>query len=127
MGNRGMSKTVQCYAAVVVLLLAASPANAGPCAQTIASVQTEVDGAIENRASLDSSKADSFNALRSYRPTRRFVASTAASNGAHLEYALDALGRARAADRAADSATCHQQLANARAALRQLRASQPEI
>lgn len=114
-----MRTTCQCSAAIAVLLLAASPALAGPCTNTIASVQAQVDAAIENSAGSGGWKPESLNALRSYQPTPRSLAESEGRNGAVFDYALDALERARAADRAADSATCHREIANARAALRQ--------
>lgn len=114
-----MNTTLKCYAAIAVLLLAASPAYAGPCTNTIASVQAQVDAAIENRAGSDGWKPESLDALRSYQPTPRSLAASEGTDGAVFEYVLDALDRARAADRVADSATCHQELVNARAALRQ--------
>jgi hypothetical protein len=114
-----MTKTATYYAAIAALLLMASAAHAGPCAQTIAGVQAEVDAAIENRAGADGWKPESLSALRNYQPTPRSLAATEGGYGKVYEYALDALSRARAADRAGDSATCQQQLANARAALRQ--------
>ncbi len=113
-----MTTSLKGYAAISLLLLAASPAWAGPCTNTIASVQAKVTAAIENRAGSDGWKPQSLDATRSYQPTPRSLAATEGRSGAVLEYALDALDRARAADRAADSATCHQQLTNARAALR---------
>jgi alkylhydroperoxidase family enzyme len=112
-----MTKTLKNYAAAAASLLAASGAHAGPCTQTIASVQAQVDAAIENRAGSDGWKPESLHALRNYQPTPRSLAASEGSSGRLFEYVLDALDRARAADRAADSATCHQELANARAAL----------
>ena len=44
-----MTKIVMRNAALITLLLATSPAHAGPCARAIASVQTQVDTAIENQ------------------------------------------------------------------------------
>ena len=113
-----MTHAVKRYASIVALLLATSPAYAGPCAQAIAGVQAEVDAAIENHAGSDGWKPESLKALRSHQPTPRSLAASEGSDGELFAYALDALDRARAADRAADSATCHQELANARTALR---------
>jgi hypothetical protein len=79
----------------------------------------QVDAAIENRAGSDGWKPESLNALRGYQPTPRSLAAAEGDNGQALEFALASLGRARAADRAGDSATCHHELVNARAALRQ--------
>jgi hypothetical protein len=114
-----MTKALRNYAAAAALLLAASAAHAGPCTQTIASVQAQVNAAIENRAGSDGWKPQSLRALRSYQPTPRSLAASEGSRGRVFEHVLDALDRARAADRAADSATCRQELANARAALEQ--------
>jgi hypothetical protein len=112
-----MRTTFKCCATMVAVLLTASAAHAGPCTQTIANVQAQVDAAIENRAGSDGWKPESLHALRSYQPTPRSLAASEGSSGRLFEYVLDALDRARAADRAADSAKCHQELANARAAL----------
>lgn len=111
-----MTRTMQSYAALV---LAASPAHAGPCTHTIASVQAEVSTAIESRLGSDGWKPESLSATRSYQPTPSSLAATEGLEGARFEFALDALDRARAADRRADSATCHQQLSSARSVLRQ--------
>ena len=112
-----MTGTFKCYAAAAALLLTTSAAHAGPCTQTIASVQAQVDAAIENRAGSDGWKPQSLGALRGYQPTPRSLAASEGSSGRVFEYVLDALDRARVADRAADSATCRQELTNARAAL----------
>ena len=114
-----MTNTAKCYAMIAALLLAASQAHAGPCARMIASVQAQVDAAIEKRADSDGWKPESLNALRGYQPTPRSLAATEGGNDQLFEYALDSLDRARAADRAGDSAACHQELANARVLLRQ--------
>jgi hypothetical protein len=114
-----MTLTARYYSAIAALLLAASPAYAGPCSRTIASVQAQVDAAIENGAGSDEWEPESLNALRGYQPTPHSLAAAEGSNGQAFEFALDSLGRARAADRAGDSATCHLELANAQAVLRQ--------
>jgi alkylhydroperoxidase family enzyme len=114
-----MNTILRRCAAMAVFLLATSPAHAGPCTNTIARVQALIDAAIENRAGSDGWKPESLNALRSYQPTPRSLAASEGRDGAVFEYGLDALERARAADRGADSATCHREIANARAALRQ--------
>jgi hypothetical protein len=114
-----MTNTVRYYAAIAALLLAASSAHAGPCARTIASVQAQVDAAIENRAGSDGWKRESLNARRGYQPTPRSIAATEAVNGPQFKLALDALDRARAADRSGYIAVCRREVANARAVLRQ--------
>ena len=113
-----MSKALKRCAAVAALLLASSPAYAGPCAQAISSVQAQVDAAIEHNAGSDGWRPESLNALRGYQPTPHSLAASEGNSGGSFTYALDALERARAADRAADSAACHQELASAKAALR---------
>ncbi len=114
-----MTKTLKFGAAIAALLATASTAHAGPCAETIASVQAQVDAAIENRAGSDGWRPESLNALRSYQPTPRSLAASEGGDGKRFEYVLDALDRARAADRIAESASGHQEISNARAALRQ--------
>lgn len=116
--RHNMTRIMQHYAAGAALLLAASPVHAGPCAQTIARVQAEVSTAIESRLGSAGWKPESLSAMRSYQPTPRSLAATEGREGARFEFALDALDRARTADRRADSTTCHQQLSNARAVLR---------
>jgi alkylhydroperoxidase family enzyme len=111
--------TMKYCPAIAALLLAVSPAHAGPCSHTIASIQAQVDAAVENRAGSDGWEPESLNALRGYQPTPYSLAAAEGSNGQTFEFALASLGRARVADRVGDSATCHQELANARAALRQ--------
>ena len=113
-----MTKTAQCYAAIAALLIAASPVHAETCAQTIARVQAQVDATIEKRAGSGGWKPESLDALRGYQATPRSLAAAEGGNGQLFEYALDSLDRARTADRAGDSAACHRELANARAALR---------
>jgi hypothetical protein len=121
-GERPMTKTIktpQYYAAIAALLMVASPTHAGPCARTIASVQAQVDATIEKRADSGGWKPESLDALRGYQPTPRSLAAAEGSDEQRFKYALDSLDRARAADRDGDSAACHRELANARAALHQ--------
>lgn len=113
-----MTGTVTYYSAIAALLLAVSPAHAGPCSHTIARVQAQIDAAIENHAGKNGWQPESLNALRNYQPTPYSLAAAEGSRGQAFEFALASLGRARAADRAGDSATCHQELANARTVLR---------
>jgi len=80
-------------------------------------LQAQLDAAIENHAGSEGWKPESLNALRGYQPTPRSLAAAEAGNGQLFMYALDSFNRARAADRAADSATCHRELTKARAAL----------
>jgi hypothetical protein len=103
---------------IAALVFAASPTYAGPCSHAIISVQTQVDAAIEFRVCSAGWRAEDLN-TPGYQPARHSLPASVGGNGELFEYALDALDRARAADRDADSATCHQQLVNARAALAQ--------
>jgi hypothetical protein len=114
-----MTKTATYHSAIAALLLATSPAHAGPCAQTIASVQAQLDAAIENRVGADGWKPESLNALRGYQPTPSSLAAAEGGNGRLFAYALDALDRARAADSTGDSTKCDQELDKARVALHQ--------
>jgi hypothetical protein len=113
-----MTKIVKCYAVIVALLFATSPALAGPCTRSIANVQAQVDAAIENRSGSGGWKPESLSALRSYQPTPRSLATAEGSNGANFMDALDSLDRARAADGAGNVAACDHELAKARAVLR---------
>ena len=113
-----MRRTAKYFPAIAILLLAASPALAGTCTQAIAVVQARVDAAIENHAGSDGWAPESLNALRSYQPTPHSLAVAEGRHGRAFDFALDSLDRARAADRAGDSVTCHVELANARSALR---------
>jgi hypothetical protein len=115
--------TLKFYAAIVALLYAAPPAYAASCAHSIARVQAQVDAAIEARAGSGAWKRESLSALRSYQPTPRSIAAAEAGSGPNFEYALDSLDRARDADRSGDVAACDQELAKARAVLRQRRPS----
>jgi len=113
-----MTKTVKYATAVAALLLAASPAFAGPCAESIASVQRDVDAAIEKNAGSGAWRPESLDALRSHQPTPRSLAAAEGGIGADFINALDSLERARAADSAGDADTCNLEVANARAVLR---------
>lgn len=112
-----MTRTIRCHAAIAILLLAASPAHAGSCARTIASAQTELDSAIENRSGSNGWKPESFNALRGHQPTPRSLAATEGVNGARFEVALDSLDRARAADRSGHMDVCRYEVDNAQSVL----------
>jgi hypothetical protein len=113
-----MTKTLTYCSAIADLLMAASPLHAGSCAHSIARVQAQVDAVIENRAGSDSPEPESLSALRGYQPTPYSLAETEGSHGRAYEFALDSLGRARAADHVGDTASCLKELANARAVLR---------
>lgn len=113
-----MTTAVKCTAAVVFLLFVASPAFGGPCTQSIATVQRDVDSAIERSAGAGGWKTEGLGATRGHQPTPRSLAAAEGSNDADFIAALDSLERARAADNAGDAVACNLQLANARAALR---------
>jgi hypothetical protein len=114
-----MTGSARYCVAIAALVFAASPTYAGPCSHAIVSVQTQVDAAIEFRLGSAGWKLEDMTTLSGYQPARRSLPASVGGNGELFEYALDALERARAADRDADSATCHQQLVNARTALAQ--------
>jgi hypothetical protein len=113
-----MTRTVKPINAGFILLLMASPAFAGPCAQSIATTQRDIDSAIERSAGTGGWKTEGLGAMRGHQPTPRSLAAAEGSNDADFIAALDSLERARAADNAGDAAVCKLELANARAALR---------
>ncbi len=103
--------------AAIILLFAASPAFAGPCASAIDQLQAEVDAAIDSRAGAGPSKPESLGALRGYQPTPRSIAAAEGTAGKRFKLALVLLDRARAADRADDLRRCDIELDKARRAL----------
>ncbi|SCB09762.1 hypothetical protein GA0061098_1001278 [Bradyrhizobium shewense] len=103
---------------VSVLLQAASPAHAASCERSIARVQAQLDAAIEKNAGADGWGPESLSALRGHQPTPRSLAQAEGSSGVHLQVALDALDRARAADRSSYITTCRRQLFRAKLILR---------
>ncbi|MHC2518966.1 hypothetical protein ACVMHW_004848 [Bradyrhizobium diazoefficiens] len=116
-----MTATFRCCAALAGLLFAAPRAYAGPCEASIASVQARVDAAIEREAGSSGWRPESLDALRGYQPTPRSLAQAEGRNGFNLQIALDSLDRARAADRAGDTAACRRQLASVKRIIRQQR------
>jgi hypothetical protein len=114
-----MTNTIRFYATVVILLMTAAPSHAGPCQRSIDRVQAQVDAVIEKRAASGPWAPESVDARRNYQPTPRSLAKAevALGTGAGLESALNALGRARDADRAADVALCNSALNDARRAI----------
>jgi hypothetical protein len=114
-------KTMKFSAALAALLLTASPTLAGSCEHAIARVQSQVDAAIEEDANSGGWKPESLDALRGHQPTPRSLTQAEGHRSLNLELALDALGRARAADRSGYDAACRRQLSRARFIIRQQR------
>ena len=114
-----MTNTTRLCAVIVTLLLAASPSYAGPCQRSIDRVQVQIDAVIEKRAASGPWAPESVDARRNYQPTPRSLAKAeeALGTGAGLQSALNALGRARDADRGSDVALCNSELNEARRAL----------
>jgi hypothetical protein len=77
-------------------------------------MQHKVDAAIDAQAGSGPWKTESANALRNRQPTPHSIAAAEGPHGADYNYALDALNRARAADKAGDAAGCRRELANVR-------------
>jgi hypothetical protein len=119
--GKTVTRFVTPYAIILALLGAASPAYADSCTRSITRVQAKVDAAIEARAGSGPWRPESVGAGLGYQPTPRSLAAAEGSSGRPLEDATSSLQRARAADRSGDIATCNQELANARAILRQQR------
>jgi len=116
-----MTRTLECSAALTILLFAASPGYAGPCAASIAKAQAKVDAAIERSANSNGWRPESLDALRGDQPTPRSLAETEGHKGFGFEVALDSLDRAREADHAGDTVVCRRQLTRVMAILRQQR------
>lgn len=126
-GSRGLDRSATALAstltpnsliriatAVIVLLHATSPAHAASCEDSIGRVQAQLDAAIEKNAGAHGWGPESLDALRSHQPTPRSLAQAEGPSGQHFQLALDALSRARAADRSRDIATCRREVSQAR-------------
>lgn len=101
-------------AATIILLLPMTPSHAGPCQDSIDRVQAEADAVIAKRAGQGPWRPESLDATRSYQPTPRSVAAAeGAGSGSRIQRALDALDRARAADRAGNVSRCNAELKKA--------------
>ncbi|MBR0956530.1 hypothetical protein [Bradyrhizobium japonicum] len=104
---------IRIAAVTIILLEAASPARAASCEKSIGRVQAQLDAAIEKNAGAHGWGPESLDALRGHQPTPRSLARAEGQSGVHLQLALDALDRARAADRSHDIATCRRELSEA--------------
>ncbi|MHC2625458.1 hypothetical protein ACVIW2_007490 [Bradyrhizobium huanghuaihaiense] len=100
-------------AVMIILVDAASPVHAASCEASIGHVQAKLDAAIEKTAGAHGWGPESLSALRSHQPTPRSLAEAEGASGAQLRLALDALDRARAADRSRDIARCRRELSEA--------------
>jgi hypothetical protein len=114
-----MAKTTRFYAVIITLLVATSSNYAGSCGHSIDRVQAQVDAAIDERAGSGPWAPESIDALRGHQPTPRSIARAEETlgNGSGLKSALNALGRARDADRSTDITLCNDELNEARRAL----------
>jgi hypothetical protein len=112
-----MPKTGSLGLAAAMLLFAAAPALAGPCAKSIDELQAHVDTAIENQAAANPAKRESLSATRSYQPTPYTIAASEGAAGKKFLQVLALLKRARAADRAGNLDRCNAILDKARSTL----------
>ncbi|WP_431204987.1 hypothetical protein ACQ86E_08305 [Bradyrhizobium betae] len=78
-----------------------------------------MDAAIDKNADANGWSPESLEALRGHQPTPRSLAQAEGARGVHLRHALDALDRARAADRSDDIASCRRDLFEATLLLQQ--------
>ncbi|MGT2441156.1 hypothetical protein ACU4GH_41145 [Bradyrhizobium betae] len=78
-----------------------------------------MDAAIDKNADANGWSPESLEALRGHQPTPRSLAQAEGATGVHLRRALDALDRARAADRSDDIASCRRELSEATLLLQQ--------
>jgi hypothetical protein len=111
-------RTTTCCIAFGALLLTAPAAYAGSCKQSIARVQARVDAVIEKSAGSDQWRPESLSALRGHQPTPLSLAQTEGGDGAYLRRALDALDRARTADKGGQIVACRRALSDAKLILR---------
>jgi hypothetical protein len=114
-----MTNTLKYRAALAAMLFASSPVYASSCNHAIAHVQAQVDAAIEKSARSGAWKPESLAALRGYQPTPQSLAQTEGRRGQDLQLALDALDRARAAERAGYTSVCRRQVSQAKLILQQ--------
>jgi hypothetical protein len=113
-----MTKAARFGAAPVILLLTIAPGHAGSCQASIDRVQAQADAIIDNRAAQRPWRPESLAATRNYQPTPRSIAAAeGAGNGSHIGRALNALDRARAAERSGNIAGCNAALTRAKRAL----------
>lgn len=113
-----MTKATRFAAASVILLLTIAPGHASSCQNSIDRVQAQADAAIANRAAQAPWRPESLAATRNYQPTPRSIAAAeGAGNGSPVGRALNALDRARAAERSGNIARCKAALNKAKRAL----------
>jgi hypothetical protein len=98
-----------------LFLSCAAAANAGPCAVQIDAVQMLVDAKADAVAGAGRTGNESTAALLHRQPTPGSIgrAEEALGEGASVEKALAALGRARETDAAGNADACQQALAEA--------------
>lgn len=113
-----MKTATRLCAALLVLLVTIAPGHAGSCQASIDRVQAQADAIIENRAAQGHWRPESLAATRNYQPTpRSLAAAEGAGNGSHIDRALNALDRARAAERSGNAARCNTEVNKAMRAL----------
>nr|AWM00593.1 hypothetical protein CIT40_11505 [Bradyrhizobium amphicarpaeae] len=110
---------IRIAAATIIIFNAAAPVHAASCKDSIERVQAQLDAAIEKNADANGWSPESLEALRGHQPTPRSLAQAEGARGAHLRLALDALDRARAADRSGDIARWSRELSEATLPLQQ--------
>ncbi|PSO18480.1 hypothetical protein C7G42_18625 [Bradyrhizobium sp. MOS003] len=104
---------------MIVLLNAATRVHAASCEDSIVRVQAQLDAAIEKNADANGWSPESLGALRGHQPTPRSLAQAEGARGTPLRLALDALDRARRADRSGDDTRCRRELSEATLLLQQ--------
>jgi len=103
--------------AIIILFLTMTNSHAGPCQAAIDRVQVQVDAAIDKNAGAGPWRPESSNATRSRQPTPESIAAAEGASGRAQQRALKALGRARAADNAGNTALCNSEVNKAKRAL----------
>jgi hypothetical protein len=101
------------------LALSILPGHAGPCTEGIDHVQAQVDAKIDATAGAGPSGSQTRAAGMHHQPTPESIAAAEKrlGEGAGVRAALEALARARDADRANDKGACESALAEAQRAI----------
>ncbi len=107
----------------VVVALSTSTTYAGPCLQEIIRVQAEINAKLGSKAAAGPSASESTAATMHHQPTPRSVGEAETKLGTisaeQVTAVVEAMTRAREADRTGDQSACEQALSDVRQILRQ--------
>ncbi|AWM87399.1 hypothetical protein [Microvirga sp. 17 mud 1-3] len=113
-----IARTAALSAAFVFLSIPAG--HAGPCIAAIDRLQAQLDTRVDTTAGAGSASRESTGALLHREPTPESIARAegALGEGKALQAGLEALGRAREADKAGDENACQHFLEEAQKSLK---------